>query len=285
MVWIIKKDGTKEEFDEQRLLASLLNAGATSEMAEAILKKIRKKLHDGISTSKIYHLAFKTLKKMDLPASSRYQVKWALMRLGDHGFPFEHYMEKVLQRLGYETETNQIVKGQYITHEIDIIAKKDGKTCLVECKHHSHLGTLCNIQTALYVYARFLDLKKTFDKAMLVTNTRFSNQVKDYSKGVELGLLGWRYPLNNSMEMIIRETEVYPLTVLQTIKKTMLPKLLNKKIVTVSEVSELSIEKLAYLLNISKDTAVKIRQEACGVLMKKKRPKSSETACKIESLE
>jgi predicted RecB family endonuclease len=274
MVYIVKKDGNREKFDEQRLLDSLINAGADQQMAEAILTKISRKLFDGITTTKIYRMAFKTLKKMDLPASSRYQVKWALMRLGDHGYPFEHFMERVLQAMGFETKANQILQGKHITHEVDVLAKKGNDTWLVECKHHSHPGTLCNIQTALYVYARFLDLKNHFNKVILVTNTRFSDQSKAYANGVGMELLGWRYPPGKSLERVIREVEVFPLTTLQTVKKNMLRPLLDNDIVTVAEVAELGVQKLTSLLRIRGPVAQKIIDEAKAVVSKKKNKSS-----------
>ena len=52
---------------------------------------------------KIYRMAFKELRKSDNPSASRYEVKWAIARLGRNGegFSFEEFVEKIFERMGY----------------------------------------------------------------------------------------------------------------------------------------------------------------------------------------
>ena len=52
------------------------------------------------------------------------------MKLGPTGYPFEDFIAKLLQADGYETKVRQILKGECITHEIDVIAEKNNKTSI-----------------------------------------------------------------------------------------------------------------------------------------------------------
>ena len=142
--------------------------------------------------------------------------------MGREGYAFEKLVSIILKKQGFSTSLNQIIKGKYIKHEIDVSAVKDNEKIMVECKHHNKpwLGT--DIQTALYVYARFIDVKKSFTGPMLVTNTRFSRQVVTYSKGIGLKLMGWKCPKGDSLEYYIEKFKLYPIT--------MLPNLNEKKI-------------------------------------------------------
>ena len=55
-------------------------------------------------------------------------------------------------------------------------------------------GMWINVHTPLYVYARYLDLKDKFTGAMIITNSRFSEQSEVYANSVGLKLMGWSYP-------------------------------------------------------------------------------------------
>jgi hypothetical protein len=38
---------------------------------------------------------------------------------------------------GYQTVTNLILSGKCVSHEIDVLIKKDNELAMVECKFHS----------------------------------------------------------------------------------------------------------------------------------------------------
>jgi ribosomal protein S8 len=203
-----------------------------------VLENVIPHLYDGITTKKIYKIAFKELRNIDNPTASRYQLKWAIMRLGEgfQGFSFEKYVGKVFEKLGYETKLNVIAKGKYIDHEIDLEVEKDGKKYLVECKHRSKPGIWIHVQVPLYVYARYLDLKHKYDGAIVVTNARFSKQAVAYAKGVGLRLIGWDLPKNDSLKDLAEKSLVYPLTVLKSVDDKSLRKLLDVELIVVSDI-------------------------------------------------
>ena len=209
MIKIKKGSGEIEPFNEKKLLNSLIKAGATQELAKEVIEEIKPKIYDKITTKKLYKITFKTLKKISHTSASRYEIKWALMRLGPQGFSFEKYIAAMMEELGYKVKTNQKIQGKCVIHEIDVIAEKGSKKIMIECKHKSKLGLICRIKDVMCTWARYNDLKDTFNEVWLVSNLRFSSDAKQYSKGMNLKLLGWCYPANNSLEKIINKLKLY----------------------------------------------------------------------------
>lgn len=219
---------------------SLIRSGAENFTAKKVIEKIKLKLFEGITTRKIYNLGFKELRKIDNPTASRYEIKWAIMRLGkgEQGFSFEEYVSRIFEKLGYKTKLNVIAKGKNITHEIDLVIEKGNEKIMVECKHRSKPGIWIHIKVPLYVYARYMDLKTKFTGAYIVTNARFSKQSQDYAKGVNLKLIGWNCPKFSSLKELADQTLVYPVTVLKSIDDKTLQTLLDAKLVVVTDIIE-----------------------------------------------
>lgn len=215
-ILVEKMDGTQEPYDSEKLRKSLKRVGADKKVIDEILEKVNSILHDGIKTKKLFRFVHKELDKTRPAAGLKYNLKRAMIDMRIHGgFVFEKFIGKVLEKQGYKIKMNPIVKGEFITHEIDVAADKEDEKLLVEVKHHMRPWEGVSIQTALYVYARFLETKKTFNRPMLVTNTKFSGQVIRYSKGVGIRLMGWKYPYKNSLEDNIAKYNLYPITCLK----------------------------------------------------------------------
>jgi ribonucleoside-triphosphate reductase len=62
---IIKKDGSREEFDKEKLKRSCLNAGAAPDVAERISNKIEELAHNEITTEELRVLVLSMLRKSD----------------------------------------------------------------------------------------------------------------------------------------------------------------------------------------------------------------------------
>ena len=146
------------------------------------------------------------------------------MELGPTGFPFEHFVAKIFEIMGFSTETGQIMNGCCITHEIDVVAKKKNEEHLVECKYGQSPGKTVSVQVPLYVRSRVDDIfnkQKDSDEynkfsfhGWVVTNTRFTLDAISYGKCCGLHLLSWDYPSGNGMKDIIDREKIYPITVL-----------------------------------------------------------------------
>ena len=220
---VVKTTGEMEEFNSEKIIKTCLRAGASTELAEEIARKVETKSYDGIPTRKILRMTIKLLKK-ELPhVAAKYDLKGAIFRLGPAGFTFEHYISEILKEHGYATEKNLTIRGACVNHEIDVVVSKEGKNYMIECKYHNMPGIYTGLKVALYTYARFLDLKdgwkrglcKEFNQAWLICNTKFSEDAIQYANHKNLKLIGWRYPENHGLETIIEEKKLYPITILR----------------------------------------------------------------------
>lgn len=238
---IIKSDGTREPFDEQKLKRSLERSGASQEAVVDILESTRHELHNDLTTHDIYHRAYELLKKHERRAASRYSLRRALLALGPTGYPFEDFVGEIFRSQGYETSTRQVLQGKCITHELDVIAKKDGRTVGAELKFHNDIAMRSDIKVALYVRARFDDLRAhhevqpaitpLFDDVWLVTNTKFTAQAIEYALCSGLTLVGWNYPSEGNLQDIIEKTKAHPITALTSLSHEHKKRLLEEGVI------------------------------------------------------
>tara|TARA_R110002073_G_scaffold293194_1_gene458722 strand:- start:22805 stop:23644 length:840 start_codon:yes stop_codon:yes gene_type:complete len=245
---IIKANGEKVLFQIEKLISSLEKSGADKMIIDQIVKDIERVLYDGMTTKKIYQMAFKILKRKSRVNASKYKLKKALMELGPSGFPFEKLVGKLLEQEGFKTEVGVIVKGNCVQHEIDVIAQKDNKHYMIECKYHSDQGRFCNVKIPLYIHSRFLDVEKQWvrqkghetklHKGGVYTNTRFTSDAIDYGKCVGLLLTSWNYPKEDGLKDRIDKSGLHPLTALTTLTKIEKTKLLDSGIVLCKELHE-----------------------------------------------
>jgi hypothetical protein len=250
---IVKYSGDSVPFDVDKLINSLRRAQANEELIQQIVAQIQSDIYDGITTKKIYQMAFKMLKGKSRVSASKYKLKNALMELGPSGFPFEKLVGKLLDHEGYATEVGVIVQGNCVQHEVDVIAQKDNKHYMIECKYHSGQGRFCNVKIPLYIQSRFIDVEMQWKKqsghntkshkGWVYTNTRFTTDAIQYGTCVGLGLVSWDYPRGNGLKERIDKSGLHPLTALTTLTKAEKTKLLDKGIVLCKE-----LHKNPYLL-------------------------------------
>jgi hypothetical protein len=111
-----------------------------------------KEIFDGISTKKIYKRAFALLKKEANPHAARYNLRLALQLLGLAGFFFEKYIALLFESEGYQTVTNLILPGKFVSHEIDVLIKKDVELVIIEGKFHSARENKSDVKVSSYVF-------------------------------------------------------------------------------------------------------------------------------------
>jgi hypothetical protein len=214
-IFITKANGKREPFDETKLMASLARAGAVAETIENIVGHVREELYDGMTTSDIYSHAFAMLHKWKQPVAAKYSIRRAIMELGPTGFPFEKFVGEILKARGFEVLTGQEVLGKCVPHEVDVVAWNDEKLIMAEAKYHNQLGVKSDLKVALYVKARFDDLKgNTFNyggkdrqltDGWLITNTKFSSTAIHYGVCENLTMIGWNYPEKGNLQDMIEE--------------------------------------------------------------------------------
>ncbi len=239
-VFIIKTDGSREEFNAVKLNESLTKAGASPEVREKISGHIAREVEDGMSTTAIYRHAFELLHKFQWPVAARYSLKRAIADLGPSGFPFEKFVAEIFKAKGFETLTDQIVNGKCIDHEVDVVAWNENKLIMAEAKFHNELGMKSDLKVALYVKARFDDLKemefvygskRRLDEGILITNTNFTEKAVRYSECAGVKLIGWNYPAVGNLHDTISDTGLHPITCLTSLSSADKKSLMGKGVV------------------------------------------------------
>lgn len=229
---VIKATGELEPFSEEKVASSLMRAGASKDLAYKIIDRVRPQLYQNIPTFEIYSTVMKILRREQKELANRYSLKQAIMELGPTGYPFEAFVAGVLQASGYQVENNVMALGKCVSHEVDVVAKKDKKTLMVECKFHNQLGGRTEIKTALYTYARFLDLKeKGFDAPWLITNTKVTQDVRAYCLCMGMEVTSWDYPQGKSLRELVDKSNLQPITALTSLNKKQKQSFLERGVV------------------------------------------------------
>ncbi len=223
---ITKGDGTKESFEVRKLVASLRRSGTEEALAEAVAQRVAKWVREGMTTTAIYEEAFRLLRKEETVSAARYSMRRAILDLGPTGFPFEKFFAALMHAKGYETSYGVMVQGRCVDHEVDVVMRKGDKAIGAELKFHNTPAFKTDLKTALYVRARYWDIqwgaedrkeKAGIDEGWLVTNTKFTSKAIEYSNCSGIKLLGWSHPDGASLSDFIRETKLYPITVLTSL--------------------------------------------------------------------
>ncbi len=245
---VTKYSGEEVDYQPDKLISSLLRSGVDDKIAKDIERRIRLLLYPGITTKKLYQLAFSMLRSEKPPNAARYKLKKAILELGPSGFPFEKFVGAILRAEGYKAEVGQLVKGHCVQHEVDVIAQKSDKHFMIECKFHSDQRRKCDVKIPLYIHSRFLDIEKAwkaepghgrrFHQGWLVTNTRFTTDAIQYGSCSGMYLLSWDYPLEFSLKDRINKSGLHPLTCLTRLNKKEKELLLGKGIVLCKTICE-----------------------------------------------
>jgi len=223
---IQKETNEIKNFDIEKFRRSITRPGTSPELIEEIIKNIQKNTSQFKTSEDIFRYTFELLKEKEPYAAIKYNLKRAILELGPTGFPFEQFVAEIFKAQGYQTETNQIVKGWCVDHEIDLIAKKNNEQFMVECKFHNELGYRSHVQVPLYTEARFHDIKKTWTPdnpqhtlthTWIVTNTSFTYEALKYSNCTGITLTSWDYPKTENLAHLIVKFNLYPVTALTSL--------------------------------------------------------------------
>jgi len=271
---IVKSNGDKEILKPGKIINALKRSGASDDLAESITKKIETTAWSGITTREIYHIAKQLLRKTSPALAARYSLRDAIFRLGPAGFEFEKYMMLLFRTYGYKTELPEILEGKCITHEVDILARKDSKTIIMECKLRHSTNIYIGIKDTMSTWARFMDLKDgaklgrcpKIDEVWLVTNSRFSYDSQKYGACKKMGMLSWNTPAERPLPQWIDQKKLYPVTVLHSVKNYHLKVFSNIDLLLLKDVVKYSQKELSRMTGFSPQQINPIINEAREVL-------------------
>lgn len=243
---IVKHSGNIVDFNRDKLKSSLLKSGANKHVVEDILLEIDKQIYEGISTKKIYKLAFGLLKKVSNSNAARYNLRTALRMLGPAGFFFEKYIARLFISEGYSAQTNLFLSGKCVGHEVDVAVRKNEQVEMIECKFHPKSETNSDVKVPMYILSRFNDLKDRnhviftqkdkISGCWIATNNRFTSDAMTFAHCSGLQLLSWDYPEKMSLRKRIDEGQLYPITCLTTLTLAEKDKLLVHEVILAREI-------------------------------------------------
>lgn len=241
MVDVIKATGQIEPFSEEKLRYSIHRAGIPDEIQDQVVAHVNSKLYNNIPTSEVYHHITEFLVKSNKPhVKAKYSLKQAIMDLGPTGYPFEDFVAEILKTQGYSVAVRQVLPGKCVSHEIDVVAEKNGEKMMVEAKFHNGPGTRTDIHVALYTKARFDDIKErhNFSEVYLITNTKATIDALNYGDCSNVKVISWAVPEGESLRDMVEHSKVFPITTLTTLSQAQKQILLENHVVLCTTIVE-----------------------------------------------
>lgn len=265
---IIKKDGTEEIFDEEKFCNNLINLGLDKEKISRICKKIYNKIPTKISSSQLFKLTLNELKKEHLGFALKYNIKEAIYKLGPTGYPFEKYIGKILAHYGYETFVNLWIEGSCLNYEIDILAIKSSDRYIIECKFHQDKTIKTDLKTILYVFGRYVDIREKFIdlKPWLITNTKITSEGIAFANCKKIKITAWKFPPNESLEKLIEDKFLYPITILIQTPSNIIKNLIENNFILIQDFILFPLEDIQKKTNLDITILKKIKKEIEALL-------------------
>ncbi|MBM3199709.1 ATPase [Candidatus Woesearchaeota archaeon] len=265
-MYVIKESGEKEKLKLGRLKETIRYSGASESLANKAVRMIKDMAYPGITTREILHMVMEVLRE-EPGVAQRYSLKRAIMLLGPTGFPFEKFIAKVLREYGYDARTGVFVRGKCVMQEVDVMALKEGKRFMIECKYHNIPGKKTDLKVVMYTYARFLDVQHSgFDQPWLITNTKCTSEAETYSRCMGIKIIGWNYPYGEGLEKMLMERNLYPITTLESINPAIKQRLLRTNVVLVGDLLRKNFLYLKIRTGLHRKLLEKLREEAKYVL-------------------
>lgn len=233
-------------------MKTCLRLGASRRIAKKIAVEIEEQIYDGVRTRDILQMIYSKLHFFEPEISHLTDLRKALSLIGPQ--TFEVYIQQLLKEHGYNVTPNQIVQGKCIAHEVDAIASKRGQVYLVEIKHHANYHSLTGLDESRIARAVFEDITDGYqegvnslqiNRAMIVTNTKFSDHSLQYCKCRGIDQIGWSFPVNNGLQDLIEEKRFHPLTCLKGLDEELYSALISNEIIAMKQIINTSPSELA----------------------------------------
>lgn len=272
-VTIIKSNGERVPFDAERVRQSILRAGGAQVDVDAVVAAVQRSIHASSTTNDVYKAVRHELALRTPGVACRYTLRDALLQLGPAGFYFEQYLAQLLAHTGYTTELPDEFEGSCVRHEVDVVAKKDGKEFAIEAKFRSKTGNVVHLKDVLASYARYLDLLDgavthrcpRFDAFWIVTNGKFSDRAATYGTCKRMPLIGWNFPTRTTgLASMIDRTGLYPVTVLN-ISKAELSSFADAGLLLCDDLTKHEASDISHRVGISQSRAMELIELAGAV--------------------
>jgi len=252
-MYIVKSTGETENFNREKLRGGLRRAGIPTHLVDRVSNAVAERVKNGTTTRQIATLVNEQLKRESRAYSYRYTLREGLLKLGPAGFRFEKYFGEIMNAYGYETSYPDELHGACVDHEVDIMAKKDGKTIMVEAKFRNDFDYFVKLRDVMAAWTRFQDLNDgaklgkcpKFDSLWIVTNGKISSRSMKFGECKGIRLLGWNYPKDEPIAHYVDHAALYPVTVLHELSANELSNLSDRDMLLCRDVATRTPKQLA----------------------------------------
>ncbi len=263
---IIKSTGERVPFNPVKITETLKRAGAKPALAEQVLANTAQKLRDGMTTKQVFSVVRKELRKLNRSVASRYNLRSALLKLGPAGFKFEKYVASILTAYQYETELpEKELTGLCVDHEVDVIARKNGRIIMIEAKFRNRFGDSVNLKDTMATWSSYQDLVEgaksgkcpLFNELWIVTNGRFSERALLFGACRGIHMVGWGHG-EHSLARLVDHATLYPITIIDDLHQWEMEGLSKNNLMLCREIADSDPERLAAKAGVTDDRAKKI---------------------------
>jgi hypothetical protein len=274
LIRVRKFDGSFEAYDRQKVVLFCLRMGVFKKDAEAVADKVEARLYDEISTKNILQIAARYLRSYKPEVALRRDLRSAICLLRSKP-DFELFIHLLMKEVGYEVEGNRILRGKCVENEIDGVLRKNSQTLMLEVKHHLDPHIKTSLDISRQVWATYMDLTEGFKLAyhdvdftgsLIVCNTKFSDEGKQFADCRGIGNLSWKNPLERGLEVLIEEEKFYPTTLLREVDRQTEAALGDNRIILLKQLLDTDLEKLSIKTGIKKERIERILENASKIV-------------------
>jgi predicted nucleic acid-binding protein len=264
-----KADGSLQLFNKEKIVRTCLRMGANKQVAYEVAEKVERRMYDGMSTAKILQMIFQFMRRHRPGVRSLFDLRKGLSLMVSKP-EFEVFVQVLLAHNGFEVTPNQLLDGRCVKHEVDAIARKNGVTFFVEAKHHANYHTPTGLDESRIARAVLEDVIEGYalgkgnlkiDRAMIVTNTRYSDHAIQYGKCRGILQIGWGSPTGLGLQDMIEGNNLLPLSCLRDLNIDARAKLANSGIVLFEQVIEEDTAGLARKTGLSQEFIKNIKEK------------------------
>ncbi len=181
----------------------------------------------------------------------------------------------MFRNYGHDVETNVFLKGKCVRHEVDVFAINRKEVSLIECKYHNTSGKVTDVKVAMYIHSRFQDLKHSIKlrypgktvRKILVTNTRCTSDAIQYAECMGLNIISWSYPENRSLQRLIEDKKLYPVTIISGVRSGLVETLFDHNIILLKDLANMEVKEITAKLSIQGKKAAALKKQADALCM------------------
>ena len=260
-VFVTKANGSRQLFNKEKAIKTCLKMGASRQVAYEVAEKVENRLYDGITTIMIHRMIIKFLGKYKPEVRHLFDLRKGISLMNPKP-EFELFVQTLLMHNGFEVKPNQVLRGKCVEHEVDAIARKEGVTFFVEAKHHFSYHSLTGLDESRIARAILEDVTEgvmldategKIDRAMIVTNTKYSDHALQYGSCRNILQIGWSSPENLGLQNMIEKKRLYPLSCLRDLRVEIRLKIVESGIVLISQLLSENPNELAKRTGLRQD--------------------------------